>query len=152
MAAERAVGVVILAVDVTGDRSADGHEPGAGRDGHEMAARQECRQEVVEAHACARRHRVLLAVDDDVGEVAVEADDVTTRVLSRVTVRSPQTARDAAACRQLLDVSGQVLLVGVDQLGNAAAGPSPPLQQRTSSHQVVSLPIAPRPHLTSRPP
>ena len=49
VAAERAVDVVVLAVDVAGDRPADGDEPGAGGDGHEEAAGHDHPQQVVDA-------------------------------------------------------------------------------------------------------
>ena len=49
MAPEGAVGVVVLAVDVAGDRAADGDEPGPRRDRDEPAARHEMPQQLVEA-------------------------------------------------------------------------------------------------------
>ena len=49
--AERPVDVMVLAVDVAGDRPADRDEPGAGRDRDEEAARHDQPQQVVDAHA-----------------------------------------------------------------------------------------------------
>ena len=54
MTAERAVDVMVLAVDVAGDRAADGDEPGAGRDRHEEPGRHDHPQQFVDADACGR--------------------------------------------------------------------------------------------------
>jgi hypothetical protein len=51
VAAEAARPVVVLAVDVVGDRAADGHVLGTGRDRKEPAARNDERENLVQTHA-----------------------------------------------------------------------------------------------------
>ena len=65
MVAEAALGVVVLAVHVGGDRAADGHLPGAGQHRNPQPERQQRLHQGVDADAGlhAHRRRVALGVD-----------------------------------------------------------------------------------------
>ncbi len=75
---ERPVDVVVLAVDVAGDRPADGDEAGPRRDGHEEARGHEDAQQLVEADAAPAPYR---------GRCRVEHDGLVGVVCSRSTSR-----------------------------------------------------------------
>ena len=51
MGAERAIDMMVLAVDIRSDRAAEGHELGARHDRQEPATRQEYFDDLREAHA-----------------------------------------------------------------------------------------------------
>ncbi len=97
MGAERAVDVMALAVDVAGDRAADGDEARAGRHGHEPTLRDDHPQQLVEADAGVDRDRARVGVEPDRIVARLEADHRAAAVLRRVAVRTPEAASDGAA-------------------------------------------------------
>ena len=95
-AAEGAVAVVVLAVDVTGHAGPDRDELGAGRDRREPAARQEHRQNVGEAQSCLAVEPAGVAVEpqDAIGPRALHHEPARRRRHRGVPVGSAQTTRD----------------------------------------------------------
>ena len=115
--AEAARAVVVLAVDVAGDRAADGDLAGAGQHRHPQPERQRGPHQLVEVHA---------GVDVDEPGVGVHrvdlvqrghVDDQAAAVLRVVAVGAAQPAGDhaaRAAVGRLRDRLGDHLGVGVD--------------------------------------
>ena len=129
MITERTVGVVVLAVDVAGDRAADRDEPGAGSDRYEAAAWNEDREQIVDAHTAATRDRARVVVDDDPVVGWRQAQHVPAGVLGRIAVRAAEPACDATTVGERLDRVGNVLLTDIDQLGGAGGGAAPAAQE-----------------------
>ena len=134
--AERAVDVMVLAVDVAGDRPADGHVSGSGGNRHEVPTRHEDGEQVVEADPGGDRGRRDDVVDDDVLHPVGEADHHSAAVLRRVAVGPPETPGDAAARREVLDDRRQPFDVTArpdDQLGEGRGRAAPARQHRRGS-------------------
>ncbi len=123
---DAAFDVVVLPVDVGGERTAHGDEPRPGGDGDEEAEREDEAQERVEADAGGDAHGATGGVDvDHVGErPAVEHRAA--GVLRRVAVAAAEPARDDPA---LAGVGEQVVDARVagdrDQVGGARSGAAP---------------------------
>ena len=94
---DAAVDVVVLAVHVGRQRAADGHEPGARRDGHEPAEWQQHPHQRVEAHAGVDPHDALLDVERTHCVEARRVDDGAARVLRGVAVGAAEPAGDEPA-------------------------------------------------------
>ncbi len=94
--AERAVAVVVLAVDVAGHARPDRHEPGAGGDRREPAARQEYLQDVGEAQPRLAVESPAVAVEsqDAIGPRVLDHEPAGRRRQRGVTVRAAQAPRD----------------------------------------------------------
>ena len=94
---EAARHVVVLAVDVGGDRAADGHLPGAGRNRHEPAGRQPRDHELLQADAGLAGHQAgrRVQVDDPVQPGG--RDHHAAIALGRVVVAAAEAAGDHAA-------------------------------------------------------
>ena len=95
--AERAVDVMVLAVDVSRDRAADGHVPRPGRHRHEPAQREQVAHQRLEAQPGRRRDEPGVGVDDPVASESGDVEDVAARDLGGVAVRASEPARDHAA-------------------------------------------------------
>ena len=86
-----------LAVDVGGDRAADGHVAGAGHDHRKPAEGKEHPHEHLDAHARLDRAGSLLRIQlEDAIELGA-AHDVAPAVLGGIAVTPTQTTRDDAA-------------------------------------------------------
>ena len=127
--AERPVAMVVLAVDVAGDRPADRDEPRSGRDRHEPSPRHDDRQQVVDADAGRHGDRSRGVVDLDGIVRRAEGDHMATGVLGRIAVRTAEAAGDPAATWQVLDRRRQAVLVDGDELERARGGTSPAGEQ-----------------------
>jgi hypothetical protein len=103
MVPERAVTVVVLAVDVARYRAADGHEPRAGRYRHEPPAGHDDVEQVVEAEARRRGHRAGPVVDAHRVVGWLQTKHVAAAVLRGISVGAAQPTRDAASVGQVLD-------------------------------------------------
>ena len=93
--APRAALVVVLAVDVGGDRSADGHVAGAGGDRHEEAAGHEVAHQRVDAGAGRGPHDAGGRVEVEVAH-AGGVDHPAAGVLGAVAVAPAEAAGDDA--------------------------------------------------------
>ena len=129
--AERTVDVVVLAVDVAGDRPAERHEAGAGRDRHEEALRHQMAQQVVEADAGVGRHEPARGVEPDRRRPVVRGARPCHRRSAprrRTSGRDPRTSAPRGASGR--DGLGQRIVVDVDHVGAAGGGSSPARQRR----------------------
>ncbi len=106
--------VVVLPVNVAGDRPADGDEAGARRDGNEESAWHEVAQQLVEGHGTGRGDGALMGVEHDAVGATVELDDETAAVLSRVSVRTTESASDDTPRRGVLHRGCQLVDPTVD--------------------------------------
>src|SRR5690606_23517843 len=93
---EAALRVVRLAVHVVGDAAADRHEPGAGCDQREPAARREVADDARQADAGLAHEGARRLVEGEVAVELGEADDASPLVDGRVAVAAAETARDRA--------------------------------------------------------
>ena len=130
--AERPVEVVVLAVDVAGDRPTDRDEARARGDGHEPTARHDDVEQVVEADPGRHGHGAGGVVDLHCVVGRAQPQHVSTAVLRGVAVRAPETAGDAAPIGQVLDRRREAGLVDVDHVRRARCRPSPSREQRPS--------------------
>jgi hypothetical protein len=96
MGFKRPIYVVVLAVDVTCDGSAEGDEASSGRHGNEVAARDEELEEGVEGGAglCAQQSCLLVELEDSVQARAV--DDGAPGALGGIAVGATKSACNAA--------------------------------------------------------
>ena len=78
--------MVILAVDVAGNRSTDRDKARAGRHRHEVSAWNDDRQQVVDADPGTHRDYAGLLIDDQIVVSGSQPQHVASRILGGVTV------------------------------------------------------------------
>ena len=129
MAAERTVGVVVLAVDVGGHRAADGGETGPRRDRDEVALRNGRPHQLVETHRGVDRGLATAAVDANRIAAGTGQHHDAATVLRGVAVRASQPAGDGAARAHRWQCSSgiatQLVEVDLDRGRHGRRGPSP---------------------------
>ena len=140
--AEAALGVVVLAVHVGGDRAADGHLPGARQHRHPEAERQQRPHQRVETDPGLDGHRGRFGGGVDRQDL-VQLGQVEGRaagVLGGVAVAAAEPPGHHAAVvggAQGRDGIGDRVDLG--QVGHAAGGPAPAVQfdQRLRNHRLL---------------
>src|SRR5215469_3789430 len=128
--------VMVLTMDVVGDRAADGHEARAWSDGHKPAFGEEGLDDIRKAHAAfaANHSRGFVETQNSVQTMAV--DEIATRVQAGITVAAPRTKGKQAAgsgCREnfrQLVVPGGLVYVAMRDLRVAAPGKNPVRRSR----------------------
>ena len=83
---------MVLAVDIAGDRSADGDEPGAGGDRYEEAPGDDHSQQLVDADSGAHLHPTGRRVEHDLAGTRGESHNQTTTILRGVSVAATEAA------------------------------------------------------------
>ena len=114
MGTEGSISVVVLTVDVAGDRSADGDESGSGCHRHEPTLRNDASQQRVETDSGTDGDRAAGGIQFDLA--LIEADDGAAGVLGRVAVGAAQATGDHAS----IDVTQQLQRAGSCELGTGA--------------------------------
>ena len=140
--AEAALGVMVLAVHVGGDRPTDGHLPGARQHRDPEAERQQRPHQRIQADPGLDGHRGWFGAGVD-GEDLVQLGQVEgdpAGVLGGVAVAAAQSPRHHAAVvgrAQRGDGVGDRFDLG--QMGHAARGPAPAVQldQRLRNHRLL---------------
>ena len=134
---ERAVAVVVLAVDVGREGAAERDEAGPGRDGHEPAVGHQQAHQAVQAEPGLGDHAPALAVERAHGVHALGHEHAPAGVLGGVPVGPPQAARrDAAAvggAQQGRDLLGARRAL---HLGGGGRG-APPAGQQLAAHVIT---------------
>ena len=150
VAGERAVDVMVLAVYVCGDRAADGDEPGARADRHEVALRDHLCHQRVEARAAGNRDDAVDHRDRAGRARAGGVEHHAAGVLRGVAIRSSQATRDHAPLVRVRDLVGQLVHVRRHaQLRGRRHGPPPPREQMRRSRNAHAVCI-PRPKTRSQ--
>jgi hypothetical protein len=97
VAAERAVDVMVLAVDVARNRATDRDETCAGSDGDEVTAGHDHTQQIIHRHAGTYGDRFTGLVEHDVLGRTGQSQYDAAAVLGGITIRTTEPARERAA-------------------------------------------------------
>src|SRR3954447_5549579 len=96
MSADGAVDVMVLAVNVAGDRSPDRHEARARCDRHEEPSRHDDPQQLVDADAGADRDLAADGVESDVAGTCGDMEHQSSAVLRGVAVAASEATNQGA--------------------------------------------------------
>ncbi len=123
MGPERAVDVVVLAVDVGGNGAPDCHLTGPGRDGDEPAERNRDVEELVDGNTSSQCHRAVVGDGSNRVEASIVEDDTATEQSGVAITASESSRNHLGGVRQdLLDLG---LAGGALDVGNCRRGATP---------------------------
>src|SRR4051794_2170215 len=107
MGADGAVDVMVLAVDVAGDRSPDRHEARARCDRHEEPSRHDDPQQLVDADAGANGDLAAHGVESDVARTCGDMKYQSSTVLRGIAVAAPEATNQDATRPCFLERCGK---------------------------------------------
>ena len=139
VSSERAIGMMVLAVDVAGDGAADGDEPCARRHRHEEPSGHDVAQQFVEADSGADIDRARVGIEQD--RPRGEPYDRPAAVLGGIAVGPPHPpSDDPAGLRENVEEPGvEFVSVGVDDGGRRRRGAAPAGQFELTTPHVGSV-------------